>query len=235
LHKTAFVQIGGIAVVDDVTPAGWIVDRLTSWGPHPATVSSFLPSAFDAYARVLHPAYRFDDGSEMIPVRWRDLPRRQARIIGTTSFLELTGWQPYEPEPGGVDREPQDGDMDRQDLHRLTALLADWTTTPDSVWFCIWTGYGWKELPPAVSARERVRLPNREHWLCHGSIDDALSLPDQHAPTLWWPEDRAWCVSTEVNAYSTYLAARASCIDALIHTPTLEAVTVNIRDPFVTY
>jgi hypothetical protein len=62
---------------------------------------------------------------------------------------------------------------------------------------------------------------------------DVCSLPGGWAPTMWWPEDRAWCVRTDIDGCSTYLAASAACISALTSLTTLEGIPVDADDDFV--
>jgi hypothetical protein len=44
------------------------------------------------------------------------------------------------------------------------------------------------------------------------------------SPTAWWPDDRAWCVATDVDGFSTYIAGTQECIGALARDPRLEIV-----------
>jgi hypothetical protein len=229
------VRIGGLEVVQDLEPAAWLVAQLQSWAPDPATLASFLPAGFDGYVRILHPAYRIAPDGLWQPVHWRDLPQRLGPIGAETGFCELTGWRPHEPSPGGVDREPDDGTMNAADLQTVAAFMSGWTTTPDDVWFCVWAGYGWPELPRVDDRNHLVQLPHRDHWLCHGTMADALQLPHGQAPTLWWPNDKAWCISTEIDGYSTFVAATARCVDTLLALPELETVETHLTASIAAY
>ena len=55
---------------------------------------------------------------------------------------------------------------------------------------------------------------------------NTLSIVDwsYRSPNLWWPDDRAWCVATEVDYSWTYVAGTVSCIEELLNDPTLEAI-----------
>ena len=128
----------------------------------------------------------------------------------------------------GSIREPADGDMDPSDLAALVSVLSQWTDTPDQAWFCVWEGYGCPELPQQFKGPQRVPLEHRACLLCTGRLEDALSLPMGQAPTLWWPDDRSWCVRTDIDGYSTYIAATNACIEALI---SLGSVEVILADP----
>ena len=45
-------------------------------------------------------------------------------------------------------------------------------------------------------------------------------------PDLWWPQDRAWCVATEIDLKSTYIGAHRACLQDLASLPGVEAATV---------
>jgi hypothetical protein len=58
----------------------------------------------------------------------------------------------------------------------------------------------------------------------------APELRQPHAyrsPSLWWPEDRAWCVGTDVDLNSSYIGASVNCIEALLSNPRLEILPVT--------
>lgn len=43
-----------------------------------------------------------------------------------------------------------------------------------------------------------------------------------HSPMYWWPQDRAWFLSTGIDAQSTYIAGGAGLIDRLLSDPGLK-------------
>ena len=47
------------------------------------------------------------------------------------------------------------------------------------------------------------------------------------SPNQWWPADRAWCVATEVDGYSSYLAGSLRCVHAVLRSPKIEALEVS--------
>jgi hypothetical protein len=58
-----------------------------------------------------------------------------------------------------------------------------------------------------------------------------LSLaPGWQSPNLWWPDDRAWCVATEIDLMSTYLGGSRGCVQAIIEHPQVEAAAVEPSD-----
>ena len=65
-----------------------------------------------------------------------------------------------------------------------------------------------------------------------GSIDSVLQLCVEGntlmGPNLWWPEDRAWFVATEIDFMETYIGGSTECIDQLLSDPAVEAFLVSI-------
>jgi hypothetical protein len=50
------------------------------------------------------------------------------------------------------------------------------------------------------------------------------------SPNLWWPEDRAWCVASEIDFDSTLVAGTAALVAELAAHPDLEAFEVGSGD-----
>ena len=70
----------------------------------------------------------------------------------------------------------------------------------------------------------------RSYLLFRGSIDEAIRLHREfefHPPTLWWPDDRAWFVHTEIDASSTYVGGSAALIGRLVGEQILESFEVE--------
>jgi hypothetical protein len=40
--------------------------------------------------------------------------------------------------------------------------------------------------------------------------------PREQSPALWWPADRAWCVATDPELMSTYVAGPVEVVEALL-------------------
>lgn len=82
-------------------------------------------------------------------------------------------------------------------------------------------------FPVAVPVAPQVHLENRACILFHGPVTAATAFrsePMYQSPTLWWPADRAWCVASELDIYSTYVAAEPAALRALIDHPALEVL-----------
>jgi hypothetical protein len=189
--------------------ADWILDhvRAVDLTREAVAVTSLVPEGFAAYARVLHPA-----------------------SAGSLEFVQLDA---------------------------LIDVLAGGTSSHESCWFGIWEGYGWMrgfpaytELQPPAEAggrrpapsfaaenprpaptTPRLTINDRDLALYHGSIDQAKAFCNvEQSPNLWWPDDRAWCVATEIDFSSTYLGGSDAVIEKLLHDERLEAIRVDPTD-----
>lgn len=76
-------------------------------------------------------------------------------------------------------------------------------------------------------------MPARDMILFAGPLDmaDTQFGATQQFPTgmsahLWWPDDHAWCVATDIDLMSTYLGASAECVAAVLAGQDLEAFPV---------
>jgi hypothetical protein len=70
--------------------------------------------------------------------------------------------------------------------------------------------------------------------LYSGPIDRALEprtdpFPFDQSPNLWWPDDRAWFVATEIDFDSTFVGGDDRLIGALVSDTRLEALPLALR------
>jgi hypothetical protein len=133
-----------------------------------------------------------------------------------------------EPSWGYV---PSEGELPAAEGKRLVAILRAHTATPDRCYLGLWEGYGVPELN-AFADLPRLMLTHRAYFLFLGPIDavTSLTLGDfPHPPNLWWPEDRAWCVATDIDLTETYLAASRACVERVTADPDLEAYAVPLE------
>jgi hypothetical protein len=84
--------------------------------------------------------------------------------------------------------------------------------------------------PPRPEARDPSLARGRalrSYFVFCGAIESATELEFNgwsQAPNLWWPDDRSWCVATEVDGYSTYVGGSAGCVEAIQDDQRLEAL-----------
>jgi hypothetical protein len=96
----------------------------------------------------------------------------------------------------------------------------------------VWAGWGGLD---DGGVAERVRIPGRAYLLARGPIERALQSfhpPRDQAPSLWWPDDHAWVVATEIDLAWTYVAGSRPVIDGLLSDARIEALDAQIDDRF---
>jgi hypothetical protein len=148
------------------------------------------------------------------------------QLSGLTGFYHYLG----ERQPGVYDWPPSEGSLLAEDAAPLAATLARHTATPSTCWFAVWEGFG--------ATREDLQnaptfgLPNRRYFLLRGSVGDATETTNppsswHQSANLWWPDDHAWCVATEIDIDTTYIACAESCRDDVLVMPELETFEID--------
>ncbi len=102
--------------------------------------------------------------------------------------------------------------------------------------------HGSSEIPCDVQDAPRVRLPHRDYMLFEGPLSAATELGwpassdvfFSQSPNLFWPQDHAWCVASEIDLFCTLVGGSEPLAEALVANPSLEAWRVDPGDP-VTY
>jgi hypothetical protein len=259
------MRVGSLQLQQDLSPASWVVERLVEFA---TDVNSVVPSGFNAYIRLFHPASRFEAGEE-VAVTWAQVAAANGRVVhAEMQWPNVSGVEEHSGEsaPGLWDAEPNVGTLPRNHAAVLADVLRGHTTTPDRVWFCVWEGWGgmWfhpvgrstlyapgrgrkrgrgffsrfrnrRELPPPAP---RVQVPGRAYYLLSGpieAIEESMEQPPGYqSANLWWPDDDAWCVATEIDFSWTYIAGTEALADELINHPKLEAIRTRL-DHGITY
>ena len=213
----------------DVSSASWIVERLHGFAEDTGSV---VPEGFERYARLFHPVDVQDGTRE----RWAQIAARNGRLVHPEMQLHMIsrpiGVPPLEGDDPYLGYNPSLAPDQR-------AALADHlrraTGTPDDCWFCVWEGFGRMD---DQGVEERVVLPHRSYFLAHGPLDDVLPSvldePWDQSPNLWWPDDRAWIVATEIDFAWTYVGGSTELIEELLEDTTIEALPALLTDkPFL--
>ena len=228
--------------------AEWLTRGAGEFG----TFHSMVPDVFEAYGRVFHPA-ELDDRevrwSEVAIANGRTMH-------GAAEWGQLTGSWDLEGQDCLWDREPEKGELPEHTALRLAEILRRHTRTQERCWFAVWEGWGETHLmlmfrqgtPLEEQARikeEReaeirtweslVRgapvcvMPSRAYHLLTGPLSELgrfYGAGHRHPPSIWWPEDRAWCVGGDVDLMSTYLGGAADTVEAVVSAPELEALAI---------
>jgi hypothetical protein len=223
----------------DTAAADWIADRVLPWGPDVGTrVGALVPTGYDAYARVLHHAEE-RVGSESIRRRWSELALRSGRQMHPAVQFDRFGW-PAPPPVGSLDRQEATTLVSMLSAYTTTpnnCWLAIWNgfgqlTGSVLVSVARVRGLGVRlqrrravrsynlDPPSDLADAPTVSLPAREYFLYRGPIDVVPRFEHMpghlQTPKMWWPEDRAWFVATEIDFDSTLVACARACAEGLV-------------------
>jgi hypothetical protein len=201
-----------------------LVDRRV---PEGVPVNAVVPGAFESYARILHPARVLGHGD----VGWQSWEEVAAGsgawLSGETPFRRITvppgtevplGPQGARPE----DDVPMSGSLPEKETRALVDLIRPFTST--WCWFVVWDGWVGIRLRP-----DQISVPwlGNSHLVFRGPLDAVLRSDwsgQWQTPHLWFPDDRAWCVGTEIDDHATHVAGSAELIDRLLGSDGLETL-----------
>ncbi len=214
------------------TPGDWVVAG-TNGAKY--TIGSLLPNSFAAYARVFHPAY---SGAQ--EVKWAEVAHRNGTVAHPSmEWQSITCSWRYsrgDTQPDIWDESPSAGSLPIPHAKRLAHLLARHTSTVDECWFAVWSGFGglearWGHAPI-------VAMPRREMILLSGPLSAAArsveDSPGDQIANLWWPDDRTWCLVTDIDLMTTYVGGSSGCIASITTDTELEAMPVLV-DQLITW
>ena len=132
----------GLTLRTDVGPTEWVDESLlplrgVSEG---VRVGEIVPTGFEAYARILHPASR-RVGDRFEPITWSELARTRGKTVHPEVQLKaLLGDEFRHSAPWG--ELPEEDSIPEGLRAPLVEILRRFTRTADRCWFCIWEGYG---------------------------------------------------------------------------------------------
>ena len=237
-------QPSELTLLLDVAAGRWVEESLGSRFAH---VEALLPRGYAAYARLFHPAMTQDDQQ----VRWSTVAEWSGKIHHR--LMSFEGISVPKPGYGSTDRpwadDPWKGRMEPEDIVALSRFLSDFTSTPEQYFFAVWDGYGSFSvggsalmtpsggiplLPPmGVEKAQRIKGVAREYLLYSGppTFIDFLDFSGLDGPNIWWPADRSWCVSTDIDLDSTYVGGSEECIERLLSHPSLEVLRTTSDAP----
>jgi hypothetical protein len=214
------IHIDDLELDADLGAAEWVTERIHDFG---TDFGSILPEGFAAYARVFHPASR-----GLQAVRWSEIAAANETVMHPgAQFEAISGVDPWrDRQPEIWDQPPECGELPLDVATRLVDILRQHTSTPLRCWFCVWEGWGGMANP----TRARVQLPARNYLLVRAPITAALGAFEfigARGASLWWPDDRAWFVATEIDFRWTYVGGSTGCIDAVLSDGEIEALPVG--------
>jgi hypothetical protein len=243
-------RLGNVfAPAEDAAAADWVLANLRDFA---GDVGSVVPACFERYARVFHPASRWvRDASEaderaarlweadgtvkwLKTVRWAEVAAANGRQMHpATQWGSIIGAGDFSGQPGVWDSAPEFGAPPLSVAAELVAVLAEFTGTPDRCWFGVSEIWG-SPLHEHLQATPTFGTPYRTWQLVQGPLmPSAIVFPHRECALLadlWWPEDRAWFVGSDVDLRTTYVGASDACIRALLQTEALEALPTSVDD-----
>jgi hypothetical protein len=224
-------SFGGLRIFDDVSSSDWIVANVRNFEHD---VGSLLPLTFGAYARVIHPATRDTPDGDAVEVSWSEVAAANGRIAHAgMEWVAITGDPKFMTggaQPGVWDHPPSIGSLPPRQAASLAEDLERFTATPAEAWFAVWDGYG--NAPCGPGTVSLIAMPHRPMVLLRGPLRAAgrafSGWTWPRSASLWWPDDRSWCVATDIDLMSTYVGGNAECIDAVLADNRLEAFAVGV-------
>lgn len=222
-------------VPDPTLPAMW-----SSWkDDFPAgTVGSVLPTEFESYVRIMHPA---EGGREDVPdFRWGQI----ARVEGTIAHPAMQ-WHKITKNSRLYDSwrelaEPRRGKFRRDHYYQLLNVLAESSWT-DNIIVGYWEGFDdfRDDVPePFCDPQLRTaiaRIGRLNYLLFHGPFQDLRTGADPGTPEEEWPETpnmtcactNTWCVFSEVDFDSTLVGCDRATAQAILADKLLETYEVT--------
>jgi hypothetical protein len=206
----------GVNLATDVSVARWVVDGIQSWGRGRVPVTSVVPQGFDAYVRIPHPGQKEPIGEGPPEDVLATLIELLSGYTATPDSCWLCIWSGYGFWSSGAYKLLVLGDPEGTLEKEFSRVMRDREQLVDGV--------------PEVDIGG-----GRSYFLFHGPISAAGSMAfdfdgAQQPPNMWWPDDRAWCVASDIDLPSTYVGGSRGCIDRLIRAPELNAAEVAPED-----
>lgn len=232
-------RVSGVEVMTDVAPARWIEESLSEFGHR---VGCVIPEGFEAYVRVLHPARVGSPEGERW-IRWSEVAAMNGRRleegiafdhVAAPLGVESDPWRRQYPWGDA----PRDGTLLPSQCAALSRVLRPHTATPSTCWFGLWAGFGGLGAPPEkelpLFGSPALRESGRAYILYRGPIEAIVTAEARlgGTPQLWWPDDRAWCVASEIDSMWTYVGGARALIDDIAVSPDLETLPTAIEARF---
>jgi len=225
----------GVTIPEDIKPAEWLLHSLSKRKRGTGTpVESVIPNVYDKYARVFHPA---EDNEGRGTVRWSEVATWSGRSVHPEMQWEAI-CQPVSSTlaPRPWSNEPMQGHCPREVLIPLTELLSIHTTSPQRCWVCFWEGFSgiYEAIQRIDEAVPFIQLPDRGYYLLNvplAKIANGVFICQNSfeplTPSLWWPDDRTWCVATEIDFRWTYVGGSQVWINELLANTRLEDLSTK--------
>lgn len=240
-HNAPMTFAGSLRPATHDAAGSWISGSL---GGFASGVRWVVPPIFEAYARILHPAW----ASDGTPVRWETVAAWSGGTVhGLAEFEALARRREPTSPPAPFRTPPSDGALPPAIVDDLGELLRRHTATLDWCFFGVWEGYGWLDwMAPDRPRAARLSLPNRTYLLFEGPLGSVVELGwssgasertpsvarfHRESPNLIWPADRSWFVASEIDLDSTFVGGSMALVEELIGDGRFDAWPASPDDP----
>ena len=178
-------------------------------------------------------------GEERIPVSWAEIAEANGRTAHRQmQFPSLIGYSYYKQQssPADIwDERTNEGHLPKRLAQSLGQSLRKHTATPESCWFAVWEGFGsFGIYEPTIVAAPSFEIPGRQLHLFSAPVDAAedsfCDIEDYQSANLWWPDDKAWCVATEIDFMTTYVGGSLAAIEDILACKDLETYRAEPSD-----
>jgi len=227
--KVPPVHLRTIADLKFLTPSNdrhelmWPKGKLTTFARN---VTSFVPSGFEAYAKIFNP---FDlNVDPPATVGWKELAAKTGIDIRDGALAEKFAYS------GDGNSQARVGEIHQSLINPLIEHLVRATTTRSHCFFAAWEGYGGTIARKSNGAM--LDLPGRSYYVFEGPVEGARDTFDPVAhfasqtANLWWPEDHAWFVANDTDWAWTYVGGSRKLIDEILKDSRFNAVEVSATD-----
>ncbi|MDX6441112.1 MAG: hypothetical protein QOE43_841 [Gaiellaceae bacterium] len=172
--------------------------------------------------------FEFDDFVGTREWSWREI----ARASGATAH----GAMQFETIADASRWRRRSGTLSTSLVTSLIDVLRRHTTRPEHCYFAVWEGWG--GLPERITCGPMFTIPGRGYHLLTGPIEAAAEdvydrgFGEIQTASIWWPDDRAWCVATEIDLDATFIGCSRECLDDLLADPAIEAFEIAADMPW---
>lgn len=234
----------------EVERGDWLKPRLRPWGVGLGTpVAAVVPDGFEAYARILHPVH--DGDSTMTwAAACAESGATPHAAMQWTSITPARLVQRASPDHGSLDHASLTALVShlRAEGDITYAFWEGWGDLNGGAVSFGWAedGTSWSNDIPALSPFgdldfPGLGLPARGYVLFRGPLAPVVDLRGDaprdedgfvrggwaRSASLFWPDDHAWCVATEVDFDSTLIGGTQELIAAILADERLEAWPID--------
>lgn len=166
-----------LSICENAEAARWISEDINQFDysqSRTLPVSAILPSTFEAYARIFHPAYKLTYTERKV-LRWEEVAEQCSRVshakmqwnnIFCEHFSDYHAAQDKEIKAGSIDF-PSEGSLTRDMATTLWTLLENYTQA-NNCFFAIWEGYG--RHGELLKQAPTLEIPGRRFHIFEGEI-----------------------------------------------------------------